>query len=269
VLNKIKKLFMKKEEKDLQLDDLQMKANSEAIQADFDEITDEEIADAQQQLTDEVAVVDGATELTPNEEEMDELKNPSDYDEEYLEYSSEAVGFENREEQWNTYRTIVNYIGEGDSVLDFGCARGDFERFFETEFKEDLDYTGVDMNQQLIDAGNKVYNEEIELICSDWFNLDKDITADWSININSSNLRYDADTVRDDKTYLQDTIKCMMEHCEKGSVILLASNASGTDDGLINWDAGELVNWAQKEFGNVALDHTFSNDLFTLIIYKN
>jgi len=125
------------------------------------------------------------------------------------------------------------------------------------------------MNKQLIDAGKKVYNEEVELICSDWFNLDKDLTQDWAINIGSSNLRYDADTVRNDMTYLQDTIKSMMNHCDKGSVILLASDQTEFDDGLINWNAGDVFNWAQKEFGNVALDHTFSKDIFTIIIYKN
>jgi len=60
-----------------------------------------------------------------------------------------------------------------------------------------------------------------------------------------------------------------MDHSEKGSIVLLASDQSGFEDGLINWNAGEVFNWAQKEFGNVAMDHTFSNDLFTLIIYKN
>jgi len=192
-----------------------------------------------------------------------------DSDPEYLEHSAEAVGYENREQQWDTYRVIANYIGKGDSVLDFGAARGDFERFFESEFNESIQYIGVDMNQQLIDAGNKVYDGEVELVCTDWFKIDKDIKQDWSINIGSSNLRYDADTVRDDMTYLQDTIKTMMSHCEKGSIILLASDQAGIDDGLVNWNAGDVFNWAQKEFGSAALDHSFSKDLFTIIIYKN
>jgi hypothetical protein len=187
----------------------------------------------------------------------------------YLEHSAEAVGFENREQQWDTYRIIANYIGKGDSVLDFGSGRGDFERFFESEFKETLEYIGIDMNQQLVNAGKKVYNDEVNLICDSWFKLDKEIKQDWSINIGSNNLRYDADTVRDDMTYLQDTIKSMMAHCKKGSVVLLASDQGGIEDGLTNWNAGEVLNWAQKEFGIVALDHTFSNDIFTLIIYKN
>jgi len=194
-------------------------------------------------------------------------------DPDYLEHSSEAVGYENREQQWETYRIITNYIGKEDSVLDFGCARGDFERFFKSEFNETLNYIGIDMNQQLIDAGMKVYNGEVNLTCKDWFSLDKDIKQDWVVNIGSNNLRYDGDTVRDNMTYLQDTIKSMMAHCEKGSIILLSSDGGdlldGVDDGLINWNPGEVLNWAQKEFGLVALDHTFSNDIFTLIIYKN
>jgi len=213
--------------------------------------------------------LEGLKEFMPTQEERDELNEQSDSDPDYLEYSSEAVGFENREQQWETYRIIANYIGKEDSVLDFGCARGDFDRFFNSEFDVPLNYIGVDMNQQLINAGMKVYNGEVELLCNDWFNLDKNVKQDWAVNIGSSNLRYDADTSRDDMTYLQDTIKSMMQHCEKGSIVLLASMIGGTDDGLINWDPGEVLNWAQKEFGLVALDHTFSNDIFTLIIYKN
>ena len=45
-------------------------------------------------------------------------------------------------------------------------------------------------------------------------------------------------------------------------------NLLTNDDGLINRNAGDILNWAQKEFGNVALDHSFSKDLFILVIYK-
>ncbi len=278
MLNKIKKMFMKKENnppladprdtgEEKEWDNKSEAEQAKEIAAYEDDISDEELELAKKEL--ESINDEGMTEFEPTEEEKEEMNNPSDSDPEYLEYSSEAVGYENREQQWDTYRTVVNYIGEGDSVIDFGCARGDFEKFFESELNESLEYIGIDMNQQLIDAGNKVYNQEVELVCTDWFNIDKDIKQDWAINIGSSNLRYDADTVRDDKTYLQDTIKAMMNHCEKGSVILLASDQSGIDDGLINWNAGDIFNWAQKEFGSVAIDHSFSKDLFTVIIYKN
>ena len=248
MLNKIKNMIMKKEEKS-KLED-QSALN---LQEQSDQVTDIENVE----LENELDVLDS---------DVDEMNDS--FDEEYLEYSAEAVGYENREQQWDTYRVISNYIEEGDSVLDFGCARGDFEKFYEQEYQSDIDYIGVDMNQQLIEAGRKVYNEEVELICSDWFSIDDDVEQDWCINIGSSNLRYDGDTVRNDMIYLQDTIKAMVKHSKKGSILLLASD-TGIDDGLINWNAGDVLNWAQQEFGNVAIDHTFSKDLFTVIIYKN
>lgn len=191
-----------------------------------------------------------------------------DADLEYLEYSAEAVGFGNREMQWNLYRSVTAHLPEGASVLDFGCGRGDYKLFHADDYKFDLDYIGIDMNQQLIDAGTKAYDNRVDIRCLDWFSLPKDLKQDWCINIGSCNLRYDADIKTLDAEYLQNTIRVMAEHANDGLVILLASELSGIDDGLINHDPGSILNWAQKEFNSVALDHSFSNDLFALIIYK-
>ena len=193
---------------------------------------------------------------------------PMDTDPEYLQYSAEAVGYGNREMQWDVYRSIANYIPEGDSVLDFGCARGDFKLFHADEYTFDLDYIGIDMNENLINAGKKVYEDRIDIRHHDWFTLPEDLKQDWSINIGSCNLRYDADIKTSDNDYLQNTIRTMLQYAKKGAVILLTSSITDIDDGLINHDPGVVLNWAQKEFGNVALDHSFSKDLFILVIYK-
>ena len=126
----------------------------------------------------------------------------------YLEYSAEAVGFNNREDQWNLYASVAGLIDNGASVLDFGCGRGDFKSFWLSEVDSILDYTGVDMNQPLIEAGQRIYNDR-ELILTDWFQLNDDVRADWCINIGSCNLRYDADTVTNDMEYLQRSIENM------------------------------------------------------------
>jgi len=109
VLNKIKKLFMKKDEKDLQLDDLQMKANSEAIKEDFETLEDEsevKVLEAQLKARKEALeaannidavpepetegydealdenfdgreeVFDEMEEIEPTQEEKDEMNNP-------------------------------------------------------------------------------------------------------------------------------------------------------------------------------------------------
>ena len=84
---------------------------------------------------------DGREEIT--EEKLNELVDTT-----FIETTSEAVGFENRESQWNAYRIISQYINPEGSVLDFGCGRGEFKSFFLDEFSYDLDYTGIDMNKK-------------------------------------------------------------------------------------------------------------------------
>jgi SAM-dependent methyltransferase len=218
-----------------------------------------------------VNVVDGATQIEPTDDELRQMAEPAAADPDYLEYSAEAVGFLNRQQQWDTYHSIVNYMADGDSILDFGCGRGDFERFYRTEYNNntDLDYVGIEMNKQLVDASKKAYNGEVDVRCMDWFNTPEELEADWCINVGSNNLRYDADTTKTDSDYLQSTIDKMYSHANKGIIVLLTSDVSEIDDGCVNYNAGDLLNWAQKKYKNVALDHTVSEDLFTIIIYKN
>lgn len=186
----------------------------------------------------------------------------------HLKESPEAVGFSSEQEQWDLYYDIANYIPEGESVLDFGCARGDFKSFHNSQFKSDIDYIGIDMNQHLIDVGIEKYDGTIDLRCIQWESLPDDLSQDWCINIGSSNLRYDANIKLSDDEYLKDTIRIMYKHANKGVVLLLTSNLLETDDGLINRSPSDILNWALKEFGSVALDHSFSDDVFILVIYK-
>ena len=250
----------------------QSRAREEALMAaeNIDSVPEPEESD---NINTEEAVadvmVDEAEEMEPTDEELEELSDPNANDPDYLEYSAEAVGYENRQIQWDTYRTILNYIGDEDSILDFGCGRGDFERFLDTEYPDhNMDYTGIEMNQQLVDASKKAYDSEVDIRCMDWFKLPSDLKEDWCINIGSNNLRYDGDTKMTDEAYLHNTIDQMMAHCTNGSIILLSSDVLGTDDGLLNWNAGKVLNWAQKKYGACALDHSMSNDLFVLIIYN-
>ena len=67
---------------------------------------------------------------------------------------------------------------------------------------------------------------------------------------------------------MESTLEVMYRHANKGVVSIFASDNSESKDGLINRNAGEVLNWAQKKFGMVALDHTVSNDVFVLIIYS-
>lgn len=246
-----------------------------------EEVTNEEVFEQQIQAREEaesaadnIDMVEGdqfndMEEIEPTQEEKSEMNNQADIDPDYLEYSAEAVGYINREQQWNTYRMMVNYLPEEDSVLDFGCGRGDFARFYETEINDGLDYIGIDMNKQIIDAGIKAYENEVDIRCLDWIKFDPNLKQDWCINMNSNNIRYDADTTKTDEEYLISTIDSMYEHANKGVLILLSSSIPNEGGDLINHNPGNIFNIVQKKYGLTALDHTISNDLFLIAIYKN
>ena len=195
------------------------------------------------------------------EEKINELE-----DQTFLETSAEAVGYQTREVQWNTYRVMAQYIDPEGSILDFGCARGDFKSFFLSEYEMDIDYTGIDLNKQLIDAGLKV-NPEYNLIHTDWKSFNEQ--ADWCISIGSHDVRFDADTVLDDKAYLMETINKMYNCCNDGLAIMLASDILQQDDGITTWNAGQILNDVLAKFRTASIDHSYSDAFFTLIIYKN
>ena len=182
-------------------------------------------------------------------------------DDTYLQYSSEAVGYNTRESQWDVYKSGLQYIPVGSSILDFGCGRGDLHVMHLSEYGE-VDYTGIDMNEPLINAG-KIIDPKRDMILSDWFELPLNVTKDWCVNIGSCNLRYDADMTRDDFKYLCDTIDKMYMHAINGIVVLISYS-----EGLIQHDPGKILNWSKDKFKNVILDHSVSDDGFCLIIKK-
>jgi len=197
----------------------------------------------------------------PTEEVNDEVSSSTgpDIEQDALLYATETVGYDNREQQWDIYRTVTNFIAPGDSILDFGCSRGDYKLFYSDEFNVNVTYIGIDMNRQLINAGLQVYENKVNLICTDWFTLDEKLKMDWSINIRSNNLRYDADIKTSDEDYLKNTIQAMYNHSNKGIIILLDGNVH---------NPGNVFNWAQDSFSGAAIDHSFSNNEYVLVIYK-
>lgn len=216
----------------------------------------------------ETVVAEELEQVELTTEEMDELVN---LDPDYLQYSPEIVGYDNREQQWETYRIITSYMGDPSSytsVMDFGCGRGDYLAFHTQEYGKDLiDYYGVDLNQPLIEAGKQI-NADFNIEAKDWFDVDNANEGyDWCININSSNLRYDA-TMKEDIEYLHESIRKMYECAKQGIVILMTSMHAGVDDEFINWNPGDLLNWAIEEFGGASIDHSLSKETFSLIIYK-
>lgn len=229
------------------------------------------VAEVNEELTNLEVLIESQS-FSPVVAETDDIEIeylPPDPDEGYIMHSTEVVGYDNRERQFTSYGIISSVIGEA-SVLDFGCGRGDFKVFHAQRMEiepNQIDYTGIDINEILINAGKELYLD-IDLRVADWLNMPKDLKKEWCINVNSLNLRYDRDLTKDNWEYFKASIKAMYECATSGVAVMLASDVPGIEDGLINYNPGDVINWAQKEFDGVAVDHSYSTEMFTLIIYK-
>ena len=73
----------------------------------------------------------------------------------------------------------------------------------------------------------------------------------------------------DDLDYFKNMVKKMYQSCNSGLAIMLASDTLQQEDGIITWSAPAILEFALAEFGTATIDHSYSDAIFTLIIYKN
>lgn len=65
--------------------------------------------------------------------------------------------FQTRKYFWRDLEWIRKYAKEGEKILDFGCGNG---RLLELFRKENIQYTGIDISEKLIEQARKVYANE-------------------------------------------------------------------------------------------------------------
>ena len=198
-----------------------------------------------------------------------------EYDDTYLKTEPQVVGYRSIQEQEIMYDFIAsNFDASQESILDIGCGRGDFLRHIETIYQSDIDYHGVDMNKVLIGTGQEL-SPNAKFTATNLFKLDGNYAKDWVINIGGLSVMYEpAGKDFNNMEALKNTINKMMELADAGIVISLLSMVSTEDydENFLVYDPIEVLDWALNEYGqlggNVRLDHSMSDSLFTLTIYK-
>ena len=285
MLNKLKTLFKDKNSKawqeqvqlakgEITLDqatEIQAVLNEalhEEVQPDATEVFYSSVAEMaptneeKQELVDEV----NTAYNLPSEDELRKLVIDNLESNEYLKYSPEVLGYPDAMTQMDMYRMAQMYTGY-DSVLDYGCGRGDFKMYILNDTGRNIDYVGLEKSIPLYEAGKFIYQDAVDIRHMDWTEP-HDIVKDWCINITGLNLRYDFNATKTDMEFFEEAIETMMQHCEKGIVLVLASDFYEFDPGIITYNPGDLMNQMRKKYGACIVDHATNEALFTLVIYK-
>jgi len=238
---------------------------------DEDYISDEEweaMSDAEKKAWEEDEEIPG--------EEVEEGAQPEnvadDDDPDYLKNSPEVVGFDDKEQQVDMYDIATEIIEPGESVLDFGCGRGDLSEFLYRRDGEVPNYKGVDINEQLINAGLEKYAPDVNLECKDWNSLEDQVN--WCVNVGSLCTRYDG-SAKDDFTLVTETLDKMMNLCTMGSVLVLFSSympKEVQEEEFLITDPMKVFDYAMKKYGqdtgNVLIDHSYSDSAYKITILR-
>ena len=70
--------------------------------------------------------------------------------------SSKTLGWDKNRHNLRYHILLSNWSFKGDNVLDFGCGFADMYSYISTK-KMNLEYSGVDINPDLINEGKKLY----------------------------------------------------------------------------------------------------------------
>jgi len=219
---------------------------------------------------------DGEDVIPENEEDSKPVpENVEDADDpDYIVNSPEVVGFDDREQQIDMYDIATEMIEPGESVLDFGCGRGDLSEFLYRRDGEVPKYKGVDINEPLINTGLEKYAPDVNLECKDWNKIEDSDRSNWCVNIGSLCTRYDGSS-KDDFTLVTETIDKMMTLCDMGAVLVLFSSYMPKElreDEFLLTDPKEVFDYAMKKYGrdtgNVSLDHSYSDSAYKITILR-
>jgi SAM-dependent methyltransferase len=239
----------------------------------------QETVKTEEVVTEQEPVTSGEQPMEPVEGYVDDFpvteEALGDLDDKYLREDPMVVGYKSLEEMEIVYDFVAsNFDATQESILDVGCGRGDFLTHIQTLYQTDVKYRGVDMNKVLIGVAKEM-NPTAEFTATNLFKLDGNYASDWVINIGALSIMYEpagADFTQMDA--LKNTVNKMLELADTGIVItLLSANAQDVfDEQYLAYDPVEVLDWALNEYGqlggNVRLDHSIADSLFTLTIYK-
>ena len=254
------------------------RAEIEAEEAEYDDddyISDEEwdaMSDEEKRAWEEQEQI---PEPEASEDTKPQPENVADEDDaDYIMTSPEVVGFDDFDQQQDMYDVACEDIEPEDSILDFGCGRGDLYDFVYRRDGVEPKYKGVDINQQLITAGTEKYAPNVNLECKDWNAIEDSDRSDWCVNIGSLCARYDGSS-KEDIEIVKETLDKMMSLCTVGCVLVLFSSYMPDEvkeEEFLITDPKEVFDYAMKKYGkdsgNIALDHSYSDSAYKITILR-
>ena len=186
-------------------------------------------------------------------------------DPEYMVYSPKPVGYHDTNEQLYLFQNLLVGYNPQQSILDIGCGRADLYNFIENFFEEKPVYAGVDHNPLMAHLAEHKYGINIQVGA---FESAKLTTHDWVVASGLFTQRR-CDTEDKDLQKLFNDIELLYDIA--GSVVafnLLSPIGTKHHEGFFYVHPGLMMDLLIEKYRYVTVRHNYSNDVYTILIYK-
>lgn len=193
--------------------------------------------------------------------EQDEIKKRYNQRLDEHGYSPKTLGWD-KNRHWLRYHILLSqWDFNGASVLDFGCGFGDMYAYMK-EKGVGAQYTGVDINERLIEQGLKIY-PDLDLRATDIFETDPG-QFDYALSSGVHNLK-----IKDNKSFIEATFEKFSQISTKGFALNFLSNKVQYElEHIYHVDPAYILDLAYKYSNKVVLRNDYMPFEFTIFVDK-
>lgn len=179
---------------------------------------------------------------------------------EYLLSDPEIVGYPDEDMQHWIYNWVGDDLPIGNiSIKDFGAGRGDFYNFLKKNYREDVEYHGIELNPNLCNVAKAKY-PDINIINDDYFNVD--LNTDCTIIVGTLNTK---SGIEDKWDNFNKTLIHAKNTTNHSIIFILARNMEGFDD-FLDYPIEELI--PRLPSGTrFNIDYSRYEDIYRLTVY--
>jgi len=188
-------------------------------------------------------------------------------DDNYMLYSPHPVGYNSTSEQQYIFQNLlVGYNPQNYSILDIGCGRADLYGHLLESYDNIISYQGLDFNPNMSALAKEKHDVEITLGS---FGITELKPADWVVACGFFTSRRNETEDEDLQQLFKDVDKMydLANNCV--SFNLLSPIGNKIQEGFFYVHPGLVMDMLIEKYRYVTVRNNYSNDVYTVTIYKN
>jgi len=206
------------------------------------------------------------TKIISGDEVINKYDNLTPIDEDYMMYSPHCVGYNSTSEQQYIFQNLlVGFNPQIYTILDIGCGRADLYGHLLESYDNIISYQGLDFNPAMSTLAKQKYNVDINL---GLFKTAELKLADWVVGCGFFTARRCQSENEELEQLFEDIDKMYSLANNCVSFNLLSPIGNKIEEGFFYVHPGLIMDMLIEKYRYVTVRNNYSNDVYTVTIYK-